>query len=132
MTMTTNESQPYASLEALEHASDALIASLPDDDLPVSDSDRDAISKRIALFIDQATMTGTVLDASNDRKAAQALIDFWVGKSYAIPDETRTKRRASTKANTLLRPFDPATTTSTIRDGDALLASLSEKDRDLA
>jgi hypothetical protein len=132
MTMTANDSQPYASLEALQQASDALIASLPDDDSPVSDSDRDAISKRIALFIDQATMTGTVLDASDDRKASQALIDFWVAKSYAIPGETRTKQRASAKANTLLRPFDPTTVTSAIQDGDALLALLGEKDRDLA
>src|SRR6266478_8874791 len=115
MTMTENDSQPYASLEALQQASDALIASLPDDDAPVSDSDRAAISKRIALFIDQATVTGAMLDASDDRKASQSLIDFWVAKSYAIPGETRTKQRASAKANTLLRPFDPTTVTSAIQ-----------------
>jgi len=132
MTMAANDSQPYASLEALQHASDALITSLPDEELSVSDSDRDAISRRIALFIDQATMTGAVLDASDERKAAQAIIDFWVAKGYAIPGETRTKQRASARANTLLRPFDPATTTSAIQDGDSLLALLGEKDRDLA
>ena len=97
MTITANKSQPYASLQALEHASDALIASLPEDELSVSDSDRDAIAERIALFIDRATMTGTVLDAPDDRKAAQALVDFWLAKSYAIPRETHTKQRPSAK-----------------------------------
>ena len=43
-------------------------------------------------------MTGTVLDAPDDRKAAQALVDFWLAKSYAIPRETHTKQRPSAKA----------------------------------
>jgi hypothetical protein len=127
MTMTANESQPYASLEALEDASDALIASLPEDELSVSDSDRDAIAERIALFIDRATMTGTVLDAPDDRKAAQALVDFWLAKSYAIP--THTKQRSSARASTL-RPFDLAAMTVAIAEGDKVLASLSRKDDD--
>ena len=133
MTITA-KSQPYASLQALEHASDALIASLPEDELSVSDSDRDEIAERIALFIDRATMTGTVLDAPDDRKAAQALVDFWLAKSYAIPRETHTKQRpsakAKAKANTLLRPFDRAAMTAAIAEGDKVLASLSRKDDD--
>jgi hypothetical protein len=129
MTITA-KSQPYASLQALEHASDALIASLPEDELSVSDSDRDEIAERIALFIDRATMTGTVLDAPDDRKAAQALVDFWLAKSYAIPRETHTKQRPSAKANTLLRPFDRAAMTAAIAEGDKVLASLSRKDDD--
>jgi uncharacterized protein YjbI with pentapeptide repeats len=130
MTMTANESQPYASLKALEDASDALIASLPEDELSVSDSDRDAIAERIAVFIDRATMTGTVLDAPDDRKAAQALVDFWLAKSYAIPHETHTKQRPSARANTLLRPFDLAAMTAAIAEGDKVLASLRRKDDD--
>ncbi len=130
MTMTADESQPYASLQALEHASDALIASLPEDELSVSDSERDAIAGRIALFIDRATMTGTVLDAPDDRKAAQALVDFWLAKRYAIPCETHTKQRPSERANTLLRPFDRAAMTTAIAEGDKVLASLSRKDDD--
>lgn len=128
MTMTANGSQPYASLQALEHASDALIASLPEDEVSVSDSERNAIAERIALFIDRATMTGTVLDAPDDRKAAQALIDFWLAKRYAIPRETPTKQRPSAKANTLLKPFDRAAMTAVIAEGDKALASLSRKD----
>jgi uncharacterized protein YjbI with pentapeptide repeats len=128
MTMTANESQPYTSLQALEHASDALIADLPEDEL--SDSDCEAIVERIALFIDRATMTGTVLDAPDDRKAAQALVDFWLAKSYAIPRKTHTKQRPSARANTLLRPFDLAAMTAAIAEGDKVLASLSRKDDD--
>jgi hypothetical protein len=130
MTMTANGSQPYASLQALEHASDALIASLPEDEVSVSDSERNAIAERIALFIDRATMTGTVLDAPDDRKAAQALIDFWLAKRYAIPRETPVKQRSSAKANTLLKPFDRAAMTAVIAEGDKALASLSRKDDD--
>src|SRR6478672_3551552 len=128
MTITAKESQPYASLQALEHASDALIADLPEDEVSVSDSERNAIAERIALFIDRATMTGTVLDAPDDRKAAQALIDFWLAKRYAIPRETPTKQRPSAKANTLLKPFDRAAMTAVIAEGDKALASLSRKD----
>ena len=117
MIMTANESQPYASLKALERASDALIADLPEDELSVSDSDRNAIAERIALFIDRATMTGTVLDAPDDRKAAQALVDFWLAKRYAVSRETPTKQRPSAKANTLLRPFDRAAMTAAIAEG---------------
>jgi uncharacterized protein YjbI with pentapeptide repeats len=130
MTMTANESQPYASLKALEDASDALIASLPEDELSVSDSDRDAIAERIAIFIDRATKTGTVLDARDDRKAAQALVDFWLAKSYAIASETHTKQRSSAKARTLLSPFDSAAVTAAIDEGGKVLASLSRKDDD--
>ena len=79
-------------------------------------------------------MTGTVLDAPDDRKAAQALVDFWLAKSYAIPRETHTKQRpsakAKAKANTLLRPFDRAAMTAAIAEGDKVLASLSRKDDD--
>ncbi|OCK59155.1 pentapeptide repeat-containing protein [Bradyrhizobium sp. LMTR 3] len=130
MTMTANETQPYASLKVLEDASDALIADLPEDELSVSDSDCEAIAERIAHFIDRATMTGTVLDAPDDRKAAQALVDFWLAKSYAIPRESRTKQRSSIRANTLLRPFDLAAVTVTVAEGKKVLASLSRKDDD--
>jgi uncharacterized protein YjbI with pentapeptide repeats len=128
MTMTTDETQPYASLGALQHASDELIASIPDDELSISDSEGDAISQRIALFIERATMTGTVLDAPNDRRAAQAIVDFWQAKSCTIPGGTRAKQRTSTKANNLLRSFDPATVISAIKEGEAVLTSLHEKD----
>jgi hypothetical protein len=94
-----------------------LIADLPEDELSVSDSERNAIAERIALFIDRATMTGTVLDAPDDRKAAQALVDFWLAKSYAIPRETHTKQRASAQDNTLLRPFDRAAMTTALAEG---------------
>jgi hypothetical protein len=128
MTMTADESQSYTSLDALQHASDRLIESLPSDELPASDSEGEIIFQRITQFIHQATATGAVLDAPDERKTAQALIDFWVAKSYAIPRENRVKQRASTKANALLKPFDLATVMTTINEGDKVLASLSDKD----
>src|SRR5260370_41032185 len=115
MTTTPDESQPYASLAALQHASDRLIASLPDDERPVSESDSEAIAGRIAQFINQATATGAVLDAPVDRKAAQALVDFWLAKSYAIPRETRPRQRPSARASALLKPFDSTTGASAIK-----------------
>ena len=128
MTMTANESQPFASLDALQHASDRLIESLPSDELPASDSEGEAIFQRVTQFIHQATATGAVLDAPDERRTAQALVDFWVAKSYAIPHESRVKPRGSTKADTLLRPFDLATVMTTIAEGDKVMASLGEKD----
>jgi uncharacterized protein YjbI with pentapeptide repeats len=135
MTLTANESDPFASLKALEDASDALIASLPEDELfedelSVSESDRDRIAEQITLFIDQATRTGIVLDAPDDRKAAQALVDFWLAKRDAISCETQTKQRSSERANTLLRPFAFAAVTATGAEGDKVLASLKRKDDD--
>ncbi|WP_342732715.1 pentapeptide repeat-containing protein [Bradyrhizobium sp. B117] len=130
MTMTANESQAYASLTVLKNASDALIASLPEDEIPISDSERDALCERIGQFIDQATMAGTVLDAPDDRRAAQALVDFWLAKSYAIASEAHTKQRSSAKASTLLWPFDLAAVTATAAKGDRVLASLSRKDEE--
>src|SRR5205807_1690770 len=130
MTMTANESQPFASLKALEDASDALIASLPEDEHSVSDSHRNAIDEQITLFINQATRTGTVLDAPDDRKAAQALVDFWLAKRDAIPCKTRSKQRSLARANTLLKPFDFAAVTATVAEGDKVLASLTRKNDD--
>jgi uncharacterized protein YjbI with pentapeptide repeats len=128
MTMTADESQPFASLDALQHASDRLIESLPSDELPASDSEGEAIFQRVTQFIHQATATGAVLDAPDERRTAQALVDFWVAKSYAIPHESRVKPRGSTKADTLLRPFDLATVMTTIAEGDKVMASLGERD----
>ena len=130
MTMTANDSQPYASLRMLENASDDLIASLPEDELSASDSDRNAMWEQIAQFIDRATMTGAVLDGPDDRRAAQALVDFWVAKSYAIATEAHTMQRSSLKINTLLRPFDLAAVAATATEGDKVLAALGRKDED--
>lgn len=128
MTATVEAFQPYTSLDALEHASDGLIASMPDDERSISDSEGESISQRIALFIDQATMTGTVLDAPADRKAAQAIVDFWLAKSFTIPGAPRAKPRTSTKANSLLKPFDHAAVMSAKEKGNAVMASLRDKD----
>jgi uncharacterized protein YjbI with pentapeptide repeats len=128
MSITESNSQPFVSLQALEHASDALIADLPEDELSASDSDCEAIAERIELFIDRAIMTGKVLDAPDDRKAAQALVDFWVAKRFAVSRANHTKQRPSTRTNTLLRPFDRAAMTAAIAEGDKVLASLRRRD----
>jgi hypothetical protein len=124
--MKSDDLQIYTSLTALQQGSDRLIASLPQDEFGVSDSDGEAVSERIAQFIDRATASGTVLDTPSDRRAAQALIDFWLAKSFEFPRETRAKQRTPTRANTLLKPFDSTTVISAINNGDALLASLGE------
>ncbi|MET4387314.1 uncharacterized protein YjbI with pentapeptide repeats [Bradyrhizobium sp. F1.4.3] len=128
MTTTMNESLPFVSLKAIEVASDALIAILPEDELSISDLDRDEIAERIERFVERATMTGTVLDAPDDRKTAQALVDFWLAKLYSFPRETRSKQGPSIGGDTLLRPFDRETVTATVANGNDLLASLRQKD----
>lgn len=132
MSTTADEPQAYASFADLQRASDQLIEDLPDDEASLSDLDRKEISRRVAQFIDGAIATGAALDASTERRAAQALVDFWVAKSYSIAGETRAKPRASSKINVVLRPFDPATIESVTQQGDAFLKTLSEKDKNLA
>ncbi|WFU70505.1 pentapeptide repeat-containing protein [Bradyrhizobium sp. CB2312] len=128
MTTTINESPPFVSLKAFEVASDALIAILPEDELSISDLDRDEIAERIERFIERATMTGTVLDTPDDRKTAQALVDFWLAKLYSFPRETRSKQGPSIRGDTLLRPFDRETVKATVANGNDLLASFRRKD----
>src|SRR4051794_37141994 len=132
MTMTSDESQFYATFADLQRASDGLIGSLPDEEHPVSAEQRMEIANRIAQFIDRAVATGAMLDAPADRRAAQALIDFWVSKSYAIPRDTGPKQRTVYKASTTLKPFDPTTVTSAIEAGAKVFASFDERDRELA
>src|SRR4051794_15372987 len=97
MTITDNTSLPFDSLQALEHASDALIANLPEDEFAGSDLDCEVVVERIEHFINRAIATGTVLDAPDDRKAAQALVDFWVAKRFAVSRINHTKQRPAAR-----------------------------------
>jgi Pentapeptide repeats (8 copies) len=132
MTMTANESRPFTSLHMLQQASDQLIEGLPDDDELASNLHTEECGERITHFINQAIATGTVLDTQTDRRAAQALVDFWVAKSYAVLRDSRLRQRRSLKTLTILMPFDAAIVDSAIKQGDDVLASLEAKDEDLA
>src|SRR6266705_575635 len=105
--MTADEPSPFTSLRALQLASDQLIQGFPDDEALISDQESEECTRLITRFIDQAVVTGVVLDAPSDRRAAQALIDFWVAKSSKFPRDRIGKPRRSTRTEILLEPFRP-------------------------
>jgi hypothetical protein len=127
-TSTLATPQSFTSIDALRQASDELIDSLPEDDSAISGEECASILQRIADFIEQVVAAGASFDVPADRRAAQAVIDFWVAKSYAVPPDGPTKPRLAGRASVLLKPFDSTTVTSAIKKGDALLASLREQD----
>jgi tetratricopeptide (TPR) repeat protein len=94
---------------------------------------------RIAEFVRRAVATGKVLDAKDDRAAAQGLINFWVARLAAA---ARTAERKGTKEpeegvevpcfdDTLLFDFDPDTVRSAAAEADAWLQTLVEAERSL-
>lgn len=132
MTMSPIEPEPYASLSALRHGSDELLESLPEDGRRLLEDGSNANAERIRNFVDRVVAAGAVLDTPSERRAAQALIDFWVARSYAMPRDSGAKQPLSGRASILLKPFDPQVLKPAINNGDAVLASLGDKDKDLA
>jgi hypothetical protein len=69
-----------------------------------------------------------MLDAPNDRRAAQALIDFWVSKTNSMGSGRLSKRPLFRRTGIQLEPFDPTVVEAAIKKGDAALISLSDKE----
>jgi uncharacterized protein YjbI with pentapeptide repeats len=126
--------QPYPSLEAMRKANDELLSKLPDDDSGrLKDDDvksgkelNASFRTEIEAFIRRGIDTGTLLDTLTDRRAAQALIDYWVASSYSAGDANA--RRSS--AN--LKPFDAETMGLAAERGEAVIAALDPNDQKLA
>jgi hypothetical protein len=93
----------FASAADARAAHARLLASLPGDPGP-ADLDRGA------EFIRKAVATGVVLDAPEDRKEVQALVDYWSASLVAQAREADGHRAAARvkPATTVLVPFDPA------------------------
>jgi hypothetical protein len=95
---------------------------------------------RIVRFVRRGVATGAVLEAREDRAAAQSLINFWTSRLTSAAHETirsddtasedsRNLRAATAVGDTLLEEFDPATLRSAARNAENWLNSLAEADK---
>ncbi|BAM89493.1 hypothetical protein S58_35000 [Bradyrhizobium oligotrophicum S58] len=124
----TPQQEPFVSLQQLQHESDVLIDSLPDAEA-LPDNAMSQI-EHIAQFIARATETGAVLDSPAERKSAQALIDFWSSKYYALSGTSPSRRRVGGRNS--LRGFDSALIKQAVHDAEITLASFSAPEREIA
>jgi hypothetical protein len=90
----------------------------------------------VAEFIAAAAATGTVLDAPDDRKLVQGLIDYWVASlqtDFRESSRSVSCRAARVKpATTVLAGFDRGHIPAAVVRADAWLAGLAEADRRIA
>ncbi len=95
---------------------------------------------RIAEFIRRSVATGSILDAKEDRLAAQSLINFWSSRlTSAVRDAQRAeaareacalpKTRDCELEDTLLEEFDPSTIVTATAEADRWLGTLADDDR---
>jgi len=78
--------------------------------------------ERIAEFVARTVATGTRLDARDDRRAAQAIINYWVSVASTAADATSKHPLSDAKAVTLLAEYDPATLKDAVAAADGVLA----------
>jgi len=119
----SSRSAPFGSPIEMQNRHAELVREIGPDVLAQDNRDR------IAEFISRAAATGKVLDAKEDRAAAQGLINFWVARQSAA---TRTAGRKGPKDSpepietprfddTFLADFDPETVRSAAAAADAWL-----------
>jgi hypothetical protein len=125
--LTTALPAPFESAEDVRSAHAGLLENLPEhpppDDL-----------ERVVEFIRRAVATGAVLDAPEDRKQAQGLIDYWAASLQTeYRDAARVGEVARVKPpTTVLAEFNPAKIRAAATAADEWLAGLSEEDRNIA
>lgn len=124
--------EPYSSLNALRQANDELLGSQPEDESRWSEIDRQTAEAQTKHFLERAVETGTVLDMPADRKAAQALINYWTARPYTLSSESCRVRPLLGREDTLLKAFDPVVMRSVVERSDAFLQALPPKDQALA
>ncbi|MDY3562404.1 hypothetical protein R5W23_003870 [Gemmata sp. JC673] len=119
--------EPFRSADAVRAAHAALLAELPDPPRPGD-------LARVTEFIRRAVATGAVLDAPDDRKLVQGLIDYWAAALVAEYREA-TRDGESTRVkppSTVLTPFAPATLAAAVAAADRWLAAAPPEDQQLA
>ena len=94
----TGSPSPFASLAGMQERHSALVKEIGNDVLAVGNPDS------IAEFIHRGVATGRMLDAREDRAAAQSLINFWVSRSPPRPVTPGGRR--PTEQSPFLRPPD--------------------------
>src|SRR5262245_19001761 len=71
----------YPSLAALQAAHNDLLKRQREQ------SENAGLSAEVMDFLRQATATGALLDADDDRRAGQSMLDYWVARLYRIGEE---------------------------------------------
>ena len=113
--------QPFANLAALQagHAALAGVAHAPGAALAHADLVRD--------FVARAVDTGRTLETRDDRRAAQALVNYWVSRSASESRKAEAGAAPPVLAadfDTLLAEYDPATATTAVAAADAALSEV--------
>lgn len=85
---------------------------------------------RVRDFVNQVAATGKVIDSTEDRMAAQGLINFWVARtSAAARARDRKLAPAATFDEVFLAPYEPSTISSSAAAAERWIADLPEQDR---
>jgi hypothetical protein len=125
------EPQRFDSLTAMQDRHAELVKEIGADPLASGSPEQ------IAAFVRRGAATGAILDAKDDRAAAQGLINFWVARLAAAvrtADRKGTEKPGATVAaprfdDTLLAEFNPDTVRATAASADAWLRTLPESDQ---
>lgn len=131
-TIHAERAEPFAGLAELQEQHGALARAVGTGVL--------AHAEPIANFVRRAQATGAVLDAREDRAAAQGLINFWTSRlGSAARSAARTLKTESSSMveapqfeDTLLAEFEEDTLHKATSSADAWLAEQSEADQALA
>jgi hypothetical protein len=119
---------PFESAEDVRTAHARLLAELPEHPGP-------ADLARVTGFICRAVATGVVLDAPEERKQVQGLIDYWAASLQTEYREAAARGCGAARlkpSTTVLAEFDPARLRTAAADADAWFAGLSEQDQKIA
>jgi WD40 repeat protein len=118
---------PFRSLDELRRRHDELAHRMDENDV----APRDVVETE--AFIRRAAATGAVLDTADERRAAQALINFWNASLDQSVSNGEPNKRHMKSENSLLAPFDAELLARTvIGPADAWIQSQSDEDQILA
>jgi hypothetical protein len=133
----TQTSAPFASLAEMQERHAALAKEVGSGILTPGHTDR------IVDFVHRGLATGKILDAKEERAAAQGLINFWSSRLASAAREARQTRSVTVGysvpsgvapefEDTLLAEFDPETIRSAAGAAERWLGTLSEDDQRIA
>ena len=119
-------SDPFASLRDLRKAHEKLLKAQGATDRG-SRSGQGVNIAMISDFIGRASATGAHLGISEDRRAAQGLIDYWVAASFSLPRERGGRLSRLRPASALLEEFTESVATRAAERGDAFIHKLQQE-----
>src|SRR5262249_21754022 len=120
----------FDSLEGMRAAHAELLKQLPAEKLSSTDADR------VLDFLKRGVATGTLLDNPADRKAAQALLDYWRATLYAESRNQGAAHAANFAASqrlgeSVLAPFDAATVRGVAQKAEDAVSGMPPEDQEL-